>query len=224
MAPPDDGPTNKTNVSEVLCMLASAMNVQSGDKQTSLTCNRWRRTGNIANRTTAYNMRANTEMSSGNRDASTTDADMAALMESTDVRLQDQQSNKNKKTCPGHTGNDIMNRSAPFSGVDLWARRAVVRNHSIENEQARRKCPDRIRRRGRRQRLHHWGQRQQRQERQYRRFNGLCIYRRLSTSIFWRGGGITKHTVRGLPHLAELFRQLDLNGLPNKIPQGECEY
>jgi len=31
-------------------------------------------------------------MSSGNRDASTTDADMAALMESTDVRLDDQQS------------------------------------------------------------------------------------------------------------------------------------
>ena len=58
----------------------------------ALTCNRWRRTGNIANRTTAYNIRANTEMSSGNRDASTTDADMAALMENTDVRLGDQRS------------------------------------------------------------------------------------------------------------------------------------
>jgi len=45
----------------------------------------------------AYNMRANTEMSSGNRDPSTTDAEMAALMESTDVSLDDQQS----KSCFG---------------------------------------------------------------------------------------------------------------------------
>jgi hypothetical protein len=59
------------------------------DPNKALTCNRWRRTGNIANRTMAYNMRANTEMSSGNRDPSTTDAHMAALMESTDVRLHD---------------------------------------------------------------------------------------------------------------------------------------
>ena len=69
-----------------------------------------------------------------------------------------------------------MTAAAPFSGVNLWARGAIVRNQSIENEQARSKCPDRIRGRGRRQRLHHRGQGQQRQERQYRRFNGLCIY------------------------------------------------
>ena len=50
--------------------------------------------GNIANRTTAYNIRANTEMSSGNLDASTTDADTAALIESTDVRLNGQQSTR----------------------------------------------------------------------------------------------------------------------------------
>src|SRR5258708_39216746 len=56
-------------------------------KECSLTCNRWRRTGNIANKTTANSMRENTEISSGNRDASTTDADVAALIESTDVRL-----------------------------------------------------------------------------------------------------------------------------------------
>ena len=70
-----------------------------------------------------------------------------------------------------------MTASAPFSGVDLWAQGAVVRNQSIENEQARSQCPYRIRGRGRRQRLHYRGQGQQRQERQYRRFNGLCIYR-----------------------------------------------
>lgn len=102
-------------------------------------------------------------MSSGNRDARTTDADMAALMESTDVSLDDRQS----------IGLDlgpynIRTTSAPFSGVNLWARGAVVRNQSIENEQARSECPDRIRGCGRRQRLHHRGQGQQRQERQYR--------------------------------------------------------
>ena len=70
---------------------------ENGYRNEALTCNRWRRTGNIANRTTEYNMRANTEMSSGNRDASTTDADMAALIESTDVRLGDEQS----KGCVG---------------------------------------------------------------------------------------------------------------------------
>ena len=66
--------------------------MEYGHPNNALTCNRWRRTGNIANNTTAYNIRENTEMSSGNRDASTTDADMAALIESTDVRLDDQQS------------------------------------------------------------------------------------------------------------------------------------
>lgn len=67
---------------------------------------------------------------------------------------------------------------APFSGVNLWARRAVVRNQRIEDEQARSKGPDRIRGRGRCQRLHHRRQRQQRQERQYGRFHRLCIWRR----------------------------------------------
>lgn len=110
----------------------------------------------------AYNMRANTEMSSGNRDPSTTDADMAALMESTDVSLDDQQS----KPCFGSW--EQHNVHTPFSAVNLRARRAVVRNQSIENEQARSECPDRIRGCGRRQRLHYRGQRQQRQERQYR--------------------------------------------------------
>jgi len=40
---------------------------------------------------------------------------------------------------------------------------------------------------------------------------------RLSTSIMEGGGEIPKRTVRGLPRLVELVRQLDLNDLPNKI-------
>lgn len=68
--------------------------MENSDQRKALTCNRWRRTGNIANWTTAYNIRANTEMSSGNRDARTTDADMAALIESTDVRLEDRRSER----------------------------------------------------------------------------------------------------------------------------------
>jgi len=32
------------------------------------------------------------------------------------------------------------------------------------------------------------------------------------------------HTVRGIPHLAELSRQSDLDHLPGKIPQGKAEY
>jgi len=75
--------------------------MENSDGNETLTCNRWRRTGNIANNTTAYNIRANTEMSSGNRDASTTDADMAALIESIDVRLDDQQSERKKSLDPG---------------------------------------------------------------------------------------------------------------------------
>ena len=64
----------------------------------ALTCNLWRRTGNIANRTTADNMRANTEMSSGNREARTTDADMAAFMESTEVSLRNQESKRSLRS------------------------------------------------------------------------------------------------------------------------------
>ena len=145
-----------------------------------LTCNLWRRTGNIANRTTAYSMRANTEMSSGNREARTTEADMAAFMESTDVRLGRPRVNRPR--------NDIIAALSPLSGVDLRARGAVVRNEGIENEQARSECPDRIRGRGRRQRLHHRRQRKQRQERQYRRLDRLRIWRKRPSEQQERGG------------------------------------
>ena len=96
----------------------------------TLTCNRWRRMGNIANRTTAYNMRANTEMSSGNLDASTTDADIAALIESTDVRLE----RSSVKMMPRALIKEIMTTAAPFSGVNLWTGGAVVRNQRVEDE------------------------------------------------------------------------------------------
>ena len=136
---------------------------RNGHPNKVLTCNLWRRTGNIAKRTTAYSMRANTEMSSGNREARTTDADMAAFIESTDVRLHDQ--SQNPVSGPR---NNIIPALSPLSSVNVRARGAVVRDQSVEDEQARRKCPDRIRGRGRRQRLHHRRQRKQRQERQYR--------------------------------------------------------
>ena len=45
-----------------------------------------------------------------------------------------------------------------------------------------------------------------------------------NTSYGEEGGGQERRTVCGLPHLAELFRQLYLDRLPNKIPQDKCEY
>lgn len=38
------------------------------------------------------------------------------------------------------------------------------------------------------------------------------------------GGEVTKRTICRFPHLAELVCQIDLNGLPNDIPYGKCEY
>lgn len=70
------------------CMIPDGERSHQKRTLSLLTCNRWRRTGNIANSTTANSMSENTEMSSGNRDASTTDADVAALIERTDVRLE----------------------------------------------------------------------------------------------------------------------------------------
>jgi hypothetical protein len=53
-----------------------------------VTWRRWRRTGNRAKTMTEKSVRAKTEMSSGRRDASTTDAETAAFIEITDVNLR----------------------------------------------------------------------------------------------------------------------------------------
>jgi hypothetical protein len=74
--------------------------IENGQPEIPLTCNRCRSTGNIANSTTAHNIKANTEMSSGNREASTTEADNAALIESTDVRLQNDNGQKMMPRAP----------------------------------------------------------------------------------------------------------------------------
>lgn len=54
-----------------------------------LTSNRALKIGRSANTCIENNMRANTEMSSCKRDARTTEADMAAFMDRTDVNLLD---------------------------------------------------------------------------------------------------------------------------------------
>jgi hypothetical protein len=57
-------------------------------------------------------MSANTEISSGNRDASTTDAHVAALIESTDVRLE----NANGENDASNPENNIMTGQRTFLG------------------------------------------------------------------------------------------------------------
>jgi len=38
-----------------------------------------------------------------------------------------------------------------------------------------------------------------------------------------KGGGLMRRTICGLPHLAELFRELDLDDLPSKVAKSEGE-
>ena len=80
------------------------------------TCKRWRKVGNNANACTEKRVRANTPTSVVKRDAKTTDADTAAFMDKTDVKLYPQISDGTWEDISIFTAHELAMYHSPRAG------------------------------------------------------------------------------------------------------------
>lgn len=130
------------------------------------TCRRTRMIGNSAKDCTENRVSANTDTFVESRDARTTDAEIAAFIERTEVSLG--QGNSGSYQSPRG-----IEASLPFLVPVGLSRRAIIGQQRVQNEQACRECPNRVRRRGCSEGSQHRRKCDQGQEHEERRFDSF---------------------------------------------------